>query len=54
MDPNEALRELRHLMASYEYDRDRAAELFNALDGWIFGGGFLPRGWEPKARLHSS
>lgn len=58
MDPDEALRELRELVA--EYDR-HAGELapeqvdalvggLIALDGWLEGGGFLPEAWRKAGR----
>lgn len=59
MDPNANLEELRRLAESmleaYEdedsngIDQDdaaRLAELVQALDGWITGGGFLPSAWK--------
>ncbi len=54
MDPNQALKELRSLVA--EYDRadehidltDELVSLFAGLDGWLSGGGFLPKAWEAK------
>lgn len=63
MDPNETLRELIALSNKYqdgidfdlierqwENDHDvmRMCELIQALDGWIKGGGFLPKRWERK------
>jgi hypothetical protein len=59
MDPNENLREQRALAeqladgfngdqdsaANYMNDAARLAELQQALDEWITGGGFLPNGW---------
>lgn len=47
MDPNAALDELRRLLADRDDGKlERIAELFEALDGWIAGGGFLPRDWQ--------
>lgn len=60
MDPNATLQELLELRdeVNYEWDqaeneqaapRDREirfAELVDALDGWLSGGGFLPRKWQ--------
>jgi hypothetical protein len=57
LDPNANLEELRSLTASLleqidneePIDQDDAArvlELFEALDGWISRGGFLPRAWK--------
>lgn len=30
------------------FDAERLAELVEALDGWIRGGGFLPRCWKKE------
>jgi hypothetical protein len=56
MDPNANLEELRTLVALIlsedeheESDALRLAELVEALDGWIAGGGFLPAAWRRKA-----
>lgn len=52
MDPNAALAELRGLYADLldtEEDDDhvmRIAELTQALDQWLTGGGFLPNEWQ--------
>lgn len=55
MDPNETLRRLRRLQEKFqtggrmENSRDLAdemAELFEALDGWLSKGGFLPDAWK--------
>lgn len=49
MDPNEILRRLRELCALDNCDlfaMDEIADLFEALDGWITKGGFLPTEWE--------
>lgn len=62
MDPEENLREQRELASrilkecrnaeepeesqSFSYDAERLAELVQALDGWIKGGGFLPKDWQ--------
>lgn len=52
MDPNANLQELRELVQQANergrLSRDdalRMAELFDALDGWICRGGFLPASW---------
>jgi hypothetical protein len=52
MDPNETLRQLRQLFADIDeevwdpLEFERARDLFQALDGWISNGGFLPEGWQ--------
>lgn len=50
MDPNTTLEELRELAREwFDSDNDHAAQasdLFNALDGWLSRGGFLPKAWE--------
>lgn len=52
MDPNANLEELRRLVRRKLYDNNltpdedvRLAELVEALDQWIAGGGFLPTAW---------
>lgn len=50
VDPNETLRMLREasrdiLNGGEEWDGHDVAEMFEALDGWITRGGFLPREW---------
>lgn len=52
MDPNATLRELRDIFTLIKAHRrmtseqlDHAAELFEALDGWLARGGFLPAAW---------
>ena len=63
MDPDAALEELLCLVslavapADGEIgeltDRDevlRVAELVEALDSWLTGGGFLPQRWKPASR----
>lgn len=52
MDPNATLDELRALCARVragsrlsQTDVERGAELFDALDGFIVRGGFLPEAW---------
>jgi alkyl hydroperoxide reductase subunit AhpC len=45
MDPNAALQELLAIAGAAERDPDRMAELVEALDGWLRGGGFLPARW---------
>jgi hypothetical protein len=47
LDPNATLKELRdRIELDADFDVDRVADLFMALDGWLSGGGFLPRDWE--------
>lgn len=51
MDPNEALRRVReHITHILNDDGDcdvtELAEAFDALDGWLTRGGFLPAAWE--------
>ena len=59
MDINETLKRLRALLGgdhSGEEDDDAATldfvceaeELFQALDQWLSGGGFLPKEWERR------
>jgi hypothetical protein len=60
MDPNEALRLVRKAFTNMEQageDNDPsrfvmhaedAREAFDALDGWLSRGGFLPRDWASK------
>ncbi len=51
MDPERALLDLRELCSDLLNETtapgtaERVAELFQGLDGWITGGGFLPRSW---------
>lgn len=55
MDPNTTLKQLRQLAHELESDIERGAldegdvqhfvDLFDALDRWLTGGGFLPSGW---------
>lgn len=59
MDPNATLAELRSILSDYlsEVDNDpeqvdmdegtavRVVDLFQALDGWLSAGGFLPQAW---------
>lgn len=59
MDPNEALKELRMLMAHIRTDpeeeplaEDEAADLFDALDDWLSRGGFLPNDWNHTRQNH--
>lgn len=42
MDPNETLRLMR---LAVKDDLDQLADLFEALDGWLSKGGFLPAAW---------
>lgn len=53
MDPNETLRLIRATIAEMRdgelpsmHAADVLAELFEALDGWLIKGGFLPREWQ--------
>jgi hypothetical protein len=49
MDPNETYRQLSKYFSANEgpggISYDEARELWHALDGWIFNGGFLPNAW---------
>lgn len=52
MDPNQTLADLRELVSEADGAKAlssatgyRFAELFDALDGWIVSGGFLPSDW---------
>jgi hypothetical protein len=47
MDPNEALKQLRHYVNHLltPDNQERACEAFNALDQWLSNGGFLPADW---------
>jgi hypothetical protein len=60
MDPNANLHEQRYLVAKFrQQDEDgevystndlgRFADLAEAMDQWISGGGFLPAAWESPA-----
>lgn len=58
MDPNETLREMRELQAELDSPATvppaldqllRLAELAQALDEWITGGGFLPGAWHRQS-----
>ena len=60
MDPNEALLSIRRSVAAYlrmevdnnteigdqDWDIDNIVENFQALDGWLTKGGFLPNDWQ--------
>lgn len=61
MNPDENLREQLAIVARMEKrayldaeteatdaadDADRLADLVSALDGWLRGGGFLPKAWQ--------
>ena len=53
MDPDETLNELRALTARVRADArlsqadvERGAELFEALDGFLSSGGFMPVAWQ--------
>lgn len=57
MDPDETLLELRALTARVraqqrlsQADVERGAELFEALDGFLSAGGFLPVPWSSSRR----
>jgi hypothetical protein len=60
MDPNEALKNAREAaariltMSNAERpegeDANDLAEAFEALDGWLTGGGFPPDAWKPRVR----
>jgi hypothetical protein len=57
MDPDETLNELRVLVARVragsrlsQGDVERGADLFEALDGFLASGGFLPVGWHVARR----
>ena len=59
MDPNETLEQLRKLFADEEEATsphltalafEEARDLFQALDGWIASGGFLPDAWKQAGR----
>ncbi|QPX62200.1 hypothetical protein PBI_INDLOVU_86 [Mycobacterium phage Indlovu] len=59
MDPDATLDELRSLAARVRADHrlsqadvERAGELFDALDGWIMRGGYLPRAWRDNVGAH--
>jgi hypothetical protein len=57
MDPNEALKHLRELLETRIPASGmgkiqmilKIREMFNALDGWISSGGFLPDDWNKNA-----
>ena len=54
MDPNANLEEQLRIAAriangeELSTDAERLADLVEALDGWLKGGGFLPQRWERK------
>lgn len=58
MDPSANLAEMRRIVArvnegdstDHSADLVRLAELFDALDNWIAGGGFLPTAWAKGRR----
>lgn len=57
MDPNSNLKEQLHIARGILRDPDaqthgavRLAELVEALDGWIRGGGFVPADWNRSVR----
>lgn len=48
MDPDKALAELREALQELANDPDAwedVIEKFEALDGWLSKGGFLPKAW---------
>lgn len=57
MDPNEALKQAREALQTWDnsLDRDEArdaaeqlARTFEALDQWLSRGGFLPNAWSDR------
>lgn len=54
MDPNEALKLARAAVQDYRDNHpandaaDALAEAFEALDGWLSKGGFLPAAWAKR------
>ena len=56
MDPNATLQEIRDILSDHFQggcelsDLHRLAELMEALDGWLAGGGFLPTQWDTHTR----
>jgi hypothetical protein len=55
MDPNATLREIRAIVKGADEDgclgsieQARLVDLWEALDGWLSNGGFLPKDWSPK------
>lgn len=55
MDPNEALKAIREMIANYNsekgisgWDLEALVQNFAALDQWIASGGFLPEAWSKK------
>lgn len=51
MDPNEALAEIRRMVAEASDDPESAdinylVDLVDGLDKWLSTGGFLPKEWE--------
>lgn len=57
MDPNQALKNARASVARIdesitpsEEDVAALADAFEALDGWLSGGGFLPTEWSGSRR----
>lgn len=60
MDPNAALEQLREAIADAanpdqytdrEVAIEQVAEYFEALDGWLTQGGFLPAAWSKGNRV---
>lgn len=45
MDPDETLNQLRNRVNN-EFDLYELQQLFNSLDDWLCGGGFLPHDWK--------
>jgi hypothetical protein len=63
MDPNEILARLREALSDYRNSDgsesiwtalESVAELFEALDGWLSRGGFLPDAWQQSGRCPMS
>lgn len=59
MDPDETLRQLRLTIKQMRVDEstevrkahaDEIAEHFEALDGWLTTGGFLPKAWQREGK----
>jgi hypothetical protein len=47
MDPDQTLAEIREILEQeIDRDHDRLVELVDALDQWLFAGGYLPHDWK--------